>query len=657
MKLEIKMTTDELDAEIARQEKCLAQLPGDFDFPLFNSKHAVESQRRSGYRNTAAAAREIVDNAIEAKATRIDVFFEQAKREGKPEKAEKAKGKKAKDTESASVTAVAFLDNGSGMSDKMVRYALSWGAGTHFDELGTIGRFGFGLPNASINQTRRVEVYTKRRTDSQVTKAWLDINDVKDHGVTRIEKPETAELPEFVQRYLKDNDLTFEHGTVVVWVLPDRLSYRKASTLKEHLLDDFGVTYRYMLNGLELQVAGKRVDAVDPFFLTPGTRYYLPEEEGGAIKIFDQMIPVRYYQDEDTGELHLEHVAKANELDPENEKTLAVGALQVRIVRFPPGFSVFKKGKAQSDANRRFEIRKARRGMSFVRRDREIETVDVFPRSMRDINAGLGDWPLLQGYAYHWGIEVRFNPQLDEVFGIANDKQTVRPIEDFWRLLASDEFEIDALLRAENNWQSKERDKKKPIIVESAEPSPAENAAALADRIDGEPNKVPEKDQEKVEKATEEEAKKRVGVTETTIEEAKDAIKKQGQRRAYKIEYYDDPSGANGPFFEPEWRPGNVVVAKVNRQHPFYSAFYAELLGLEGGSRARYALDIVLFALAKAELRIEDPVTKMWNESLRLKQWSPFLSNALKVLEQTARADDPQGDAEGNQEETFEAAE
>lgn len=640
------MTTDALDAEIARQDKYLAQLPENFDFPLFNSKHAVESQRRSGYRNTASAAREIVDNAIEAKATRIDLFFDQARRE-------KSKGKK----DAEAVTAVAFLDNGSGMSEKMARYALSWGAGTHFDELGTIGKFGFGLPNASINQTRRVEVYTKRRTDAKVTMAWLDINSVQAHGLTKIEKPVPAELPEFVQRYLKDNDLTFEHGTVVVWVTPDRLSYRKASTLKEHLLDDFGVTYRYMLSNVELRVAGKLVDAVDPFFLTPGARYYLPEEQGGAIKVFEQMIPVRYYQDEETGSLHLEHVEKASELDPENEKTLAVGAIEVRIVRFPPGFSVHKKGKAEEDTNRRFEIRKARRGMSFVRHDREIETVDVFPRSMRDVSAGLGDWPLLQGYAYHWGIEVRFNPQLDEVFGIANDKQTVRPIEDFWRLLASENFEVDAMLRAENLWQHKQRDKKKPVIITSEEPSPAENAAALADRIDGEPNKVPEKDQEKVEKATEEEANKRVGVTEATLEEAKEAIKKQGKRRGYKIEYYDDPSGANGPFFEPEWRPGNVVVAKVNRQHPFYSTFYAALLDLEGGSRARYALDIVLLALAKAELRIEDPVTKMWNENLRQKQWSPFLSNALKVLEQTAHVDEPQGDAEGNQEDSFGLAE
>jgi len=148
------ITVDALDAEIARQENHLAQLPANFDFPLFNSKHAIESQRRSGYRNTSAAAREIVDNAIEAKASRIDVFFDQAKRQ---------KGKK----DGEAVTAVAFLDNGSGMSPKMVRYALSWGAGTHFDELGTIGKFGFGLPNASINQTLTTRL--PRRGSTSIT--------------------------------------------------------------------------------------------------------------------------------------------------------------------------------------------------------------------------------------------------------------------------------------------------------------------------------------------------------------------------------------------------------------------------------------------------------------------------------------------------------
>ena len=58
----------------------------------------------------------------------------------------------------------------------------------------------------------------------------------------------------------------------------------------------------------------------------------------------------------------------------------------------------------------------------------KIETLDAFPRSARDKSSGLGDWPLLQSYAYHWGIEVAFGPEFDDVFGITNDKQRVRPI-------------------------------------------------------------------------------------------------------------------------------------------------------------------------------------------------------------------------------------
>src|SRR5262249_4341249 len=151
---------------------------------------------------------------------------------------------------------------------------------------------------------------------------------------------------------------------------------------------------------------------------------------------------------------------------------------------FPYGFVIGKRGKAETDAEKRFEFRKTRRGMSFVRAGREIETVDAFPRSARDEASGMGRWPLLQTYAYHWGVEVRVSPALDEVFGITNDKQTVRPIEDFWRLLAKEE--IDRVLRGENDYQ---RDVRKeadtPKVTPAAETSPAEAAAAAADAIGG----------------------------------------------------------------------------------------------------------------------------------------------------------------------------
>jgi hypothetical protein len=52
--------------EIERQRAVLAELPKDYESPLFDSRQAVELQRKSGYKNTASGAREIIDNAFEA---------------------------------------------------------------------------------------------------------------------------------------------------------------------------------------------------------------------------------------------------------------------------------------------------------------------------------------------------------------------------------------------------------------------------------------------------------------------------------------------------------------------------------------------------------------------------------------------------------------
>ena len=121
------------------------------------------------------------------------------------------------------------------------RYALSWGA-ARLDESDFIGKFGFGLPNASINQTQLVEVYTKTADATAITRATLDIQRVKQFDATKNGPTEECDLPPFVQRHLENKSLSFDHGTVVVWVKPDRLSYRTPANMREHLVDDFGVT-------------------------------------------------------------------------------------------------------------------------------------------------------------------------------------------------------------------------------------------------------------------------------------------------------------------------------------------------------------------------------------------------------------------------------
>src|SRR5579871_7027165 len=173
-----RLLADNLLSEVERQQKYLDKLPKGFQFPLFNAMQALESQRRNGYRNTASAARELIDNSIEAGAKRIHVIFEKS-----------TKGREV-------VTSVAVIDDGAGMLADMARFALSWGGGTHFDDPNFIGKFGFGLPNASINQTKLVEVYTRTAASEPITKAWLNLDDYDNYTAQTVPPPENGEHPD-----------------------------------------------------------------------------------------------------------------------------------------------------------------------------------------------------------------------------------------------------------------------------------------------------------------------------------------------------------------------------------------------------------------------------------------------------------------------------
>jgi hypothetical protein len=84
--MEYGMTSDQLLNEIERQKKYLAEFPKNFNFLLFNTKRALESQRRNGYRNTTVAARvmltaglQLLRYARRGEAPKIATPQEQAK--------------------------------------------------------------------------------------------------------------------------------------------------------------------------------------------------------------------------------------------------------------------------------------------------------------------------------------------------------------------------------------------------------------------------------------------------------------------------------------------------------------------------------------------------------------------------------------------------
>lgn len=623
------------ETEIERQQRVVSSLGDDFAFPLFNGRQAVESQRKSGYKNTARASREIIDNSYESGAKKVWVVLK------RPDEKSRARHER-KDA----VASIAFIDDGPGMIPEMARYALSWGGGTHFENPTGIGRFGFGLPNASINQTRRVEVYTRTSKKDAWVVAVLDITkeklaDIPPSGLIQVDEPVEAELPDFVKDFLKSKKVSLDTGTVVVWDKPDRLTARSAATLKKLMLDDFGVVYRNLLENFTIDVDGTVVQKVDPLFLTPGALYYKPQSDGGAECTYERTLSVKYHRDPETGTQHLELLETAAELkearqDPNVE---AIGTIDVRIARFPYGFAAEKidvggtekRVPKENDEYKRLQIRKKRRGISFVRAGREIDTVDNLPTTHGDKADGLGDWPTLQGYALHWGIEASFSPTLDEAFGIGNDKQTVNPIEDFWRVLVK--AEVDKAARHEQKHQQIVRKKKRgdDAQKQASDPdavNPAVEAAVEAEAAMGRGTPLPEERVKESKERFEEKVKERTEQFEETPDEAEEALKTEARRKKFAVDFFEADGGV---FFRPDYGNGMQVVAQINTAHPFFKFFYSEVANMPN-PRPRQAVELLLFALAKSELE-SDNKAKLMLSHKREAEWSPFLKLGYSILD------------------------
>jgi Histidine kinase-, DNA gyrase B-, and HSP90-like ATPase len=108
---------------------------------LVSEWHFVIATRDTGYRTTAAAVAELVDNSLQADATIVRVAVNQVPEAG---------------------LQVAVLDNGWGMNAAVLRTALQFGGTTRFNDRSGPGRYRMGLPNSSVSQARRLDVFSWR---------------------------------------------------------------------------------------------------------------------------------------------------------------------------------------------------------------------------------------------------------------------------------------------------------------------------------------------------------------------------------------------------------------------------------------------------------------------------------------------------------------
>ena len=183
------------DLESQRRYVSELEKRGD-DFPLVAAESFVRGMRDSGYKSTATALNEFIDNSIQAQADQIDIVV------GYPQR---NTSHKKLDHESGGYIAV--VDNGHGMDPKMIRLAVMWG-GTHRENDRTgLGRYGFGLPSAAVSVSRSFEVFSKV-PGGEWWSVRVDLDEIADgrlrnkSGNVVVPPARKADLPAFVKAAL-----------------------------------------------------------------------------------------------------------------------------------------------------------------------------------------------------------------------------------------------------------------------------------------------------------------------------------------------------------------------------------------------------------------------------------------------------------------------
>lgn len=393
-------------------------------FGLMVPEAFVRGIRDIGYRSNGDAVAELIDNALQAYADRIDVLFGY---EGTPS--------------SKKPMQLAVVDNGHGMEPAMIRMAVMWG-GTHRENDRTgLGRYGYGLPCSSVSLGRRFTVISQVG-GGDLYAVELDLDAITAGAYTDsagdivVPEPKQATLPAFVAEHIATAYPDgWNSGTVILIDKLDRLEWSTAQGLRDNLCRQFGVTYHKLRGEAALYVDNVFVEPIDPLFLTP--EFHLHDLDGDRAQPFD---PVR-----------------VEVRDPETSAYM--GAIVLRYAWLPPSFGSVDKGRdaVGLNANGRFSILKDYHGLIFSRNGRLIDVQTRTP------------WTTFINNDRYIKVEVEFSATLDEAFGVTTAKQQVTVSAMIWDLLRQ-----AGLPKAIEQLRNKVKEAKAARRVDALTPRPGE---------------------------------------------------------------------------------------------------------------------------------------------------------------------------------------
>tara|TARA_B110000196_G_scaffold307228_1_gene306622 strand:+ start:239 stop:2047 length:1809 start_codon:yes stop_codon:yes gene_type:complete len=362
---------------------------------FLSAETVIESLRDNGYNNTAYALAELIDNSLQATANRVEVGFIE----------EQLNARK-----NYTVSEISLWDNGVGMDIETLRVAMQFGGGTHRKDTGGMGKFGMGLPNSSISQCKRVDVWSWQ-AGGEPHHTYLDVDEMKSGALEEVPMPTAKAIPSKYEKAFFTKKP--ESGTLIIWSKLDRLSWKTGKSIYRHCEHLVGRMYRNFISDDNIKIesityrksAEDRLDvydketfkANDPMYLKKNTS--LPELPGSYKneaffeKMDEEVISVEYI--DENGEPKRDDVTVTTSMVKKN--------ISNRILKDTVG----KLGGTTWGKHCSKNV-----GVSIVRANRELVLRDSFLTSA-----------LRESKGRFIGIEVSFPPTLDSVFGVTNNKQ------------------------------------------------------------------------------------------------------------------------------------------------------------------------------------------------------------------------------------------
>ncbi|NEA58853.1 ATP-binding protein [Streptomyces sp. SID13666] len=371
---------------------------GGSNYRIVSPSLTVKAMRDSGYKNTAYALAELIDNSIDAHATLVEVFACECPVPGVSRTTHR-------------VEKIAVLDNGDGMNADALRRALKFGDGRG-DDRKRIGRFGMGLPNSSMSQCTKVEVWSWTNGPGNALYTYLDLAEIE---VGRDDVPEPIHTP--LPDYWRDlSDGLGNTGTLVLWTDLDRVNWHGAAATLRNTADNIGRVYRHYLNAgtVDIRMAPVRDGAViagtynaaanDPLYLM-GSASTPPPFRGEPM--FE---PFSMGSEDEPGVAYFPIVVDGTE--HKIKVTASIARPEARRADVE-GHPWPEDANPNVDAGSQAWGKHARHniGISLIRQGRELDL---------DSSWAIGYDPVERW----WGVEIDFPPALDAVFGVTNNKQT-----------------------------------------------------------------------------------------------------------------------------------------------------------------------------------------------------------------------------------------